>query len=215
MLQPYIGSYIGYTPLVLVLVGVFTFLLVSAADWHVFFRRNPRTSGFVLPPHREGVGNVIIEKAVDSLTTPGPTLSRKPPVAPFKWRPTRATIISYSGRALVLGGKTGVAVGASLGVVGIIGVHIPWVDPNPVGNWYLKKYQGYGYDSIAGHMRHNELFDVKGFDAKARSSCINPKTGNMGHQLMGEWMDAHSEACASMTKPQKILARKPVGLWPL
>lgn len=103
MLQPYIG----YTPLVLILVGVFTFLVVIAADWHVFFRRNLRVPGFVLSPHREGLGNIVIEKVMDLLTTPESTPPVKPSVASFKWRPTRATITSYSGRALALGGKNG------------------------------------------------------------------------------------------------------------
>lgn len=164
MLQPYIG----YTPLVLILVGVFTFLVVIAADWHVFFRRNPRVPGFVLSPHREGLGNIVIEKVMDSLTTPESTPPVKPSVASFKRRPTRATITSYSGRASALGGKTGVAVGAGLGIVGVIGAHIPWVDPNPAGNKYLQLVQGYGYDSAAGHQRRNELFDMEGFDKKAR-----------------------------------------------
>lgn len=78
--------------------------------------------------------------------------------------------------------------------MGVIGAHIPWVDPNPVGNKYLQLVQGYGYDSAAGHQRCNELFDAEGFDKKARLSCVNPETGNIDHKLMGKWMDAYPKS---------------------
>lgn len=175
-------SYIGHFPWVLVFLGGFSYLLVIAADWHVFFRRNPRMPGFVLAP---GVGgNIVIDGVINSLGGEAPLPLQKPPTG-LKWRPSRDVLTSFGRRSLVFGGKTVVVMGAGLGVAGVISSHISYMDPNIVGNWYLKRVQGFGYDTKASHQRFNELVDVPGFDHKARMSCVNPDTGNICFKRMG------------------------------